>query len=241
MNAIEIKKLSKSFKERKVVNELSFSVESGSVFGLLGQNGAGKTTTIKMLCGLLRPSSGEVFVEGKSVTDETEEVKKLISLSPQETAAAKKLTVRENLELVAEIYGAGKKEAAERAEEMMKVFSLSERSKDRAGTLSGGTARRLSIAMALINRPRVLFLDEPTLGLDVRARRRLWEQIEKLKGKMTVVLTTHYLEEAQALCDKIAIFGNGSLRAIGTAKEICEKSGFEKFEDAFLFYTEKEV
>ena len=240
MNSIEIKNLSKRFKDRAAVDNLSLSIKEGGVFGLLGQNGAGKTTTIKMLCGLLEPTSGDALIEGKSIITQSHEVKKLIGISPQETATAKKLTVFENLEFVAEIYGASAKESKEKAGEMLRRFSLSDRAKDRASSLSGGMARKLSIAMALISEPKVLFLDEPTMGLDVRAKRELWRVVEELKGKMTVILTTHYLEEAEALCDEIAIMGGGKLRALGTAKDITEQSGQKDFEDAFLFYTESE-
>lgn len=240
MNSIEIKELSKSFKNRKAVDSLSLEIESGKIFGLLGQNGAGKTTTIKMLCGLLAPDSGDALIEGNSIVTELQKVKQLVSVSPQETAVAKKLTVFENLEFIAEIYGDKKSEAKKKAEAMLEKFSLSERAKDKAKSLSGGMERKLSIAMALINEPRVLFLDEPTLGLDVRARRELWKFIESLKGKMTIILTTHYLEEAEALCDKIAIMNRGKLCALGTAEEITKQSGLENFEDAFLFFTDKE-
>ena len=240
MNSIELKELSKQFGSRTAVDKLTLSVEQGTVFGLLGQNGAGKTTTIKMLCGLLSPSSGNALVEGISVTAKPQEVKKLVAVSPQETAVAKQLTVFENLEFVAEIYGANKSTAKDKAQEMLLRFGLADRAKDTAKSLSGGMARKLSIAMALISKPKVLFLDEPTLGLDVRARRELWRVIEELNGKMTVVLTTHYLEEAQALCSKIAIMSCGSLRALGTAQEIMKLSNTDNFEDAFLFFTEKE-
>ena len=240
MNSIELKKLSKQFGSRTAVDKLTLSVEQGTVFGLLGQNGAGKTTTIKMLCGLLSPSSGDALIEGISVADKPQEVKKLVAVSPQETAVAKKLTVFENLEFIAEIYGASKSAAKETAQEMLLRFGLADRAKDTAKSLSGGMARKLSIAMALISKPKVLFLDEPTLGLDVRARRELWRVIEELNGKMTVVLTTHYLEEAQALCSKIAIMSCGELRALGAAEEIMKQSNTDNFEDAFLFFTEKE-
>lgn len=240
LNAIETKALSKSFKERKAVDSLSVSVEEGTVFGLLGQNGAGKTTTIKMLCGLLTPTGGDAFIEGISILSRPHEVKKIIGISPQETAAAKNLTVLENLEFIAEVYGAKKDKAKRKAEEMLRRFSLSDRAKDKAKSLSGGMERRLSIAMALQSEPKVLFLDEPTLGLDVRARRELWRLIESLKGKMTVVLTTHYLEEAEALCNKIAIMNSGKLHALGTSEEIIGQSGADNFEDAFLRLTETE-
>lgn len=240
MNSIELKELSKQFGSRTAVDKLTLSVEQGTVFGLLGQNGAGKTTTIKMLCGLLSPSSGDALIEGISVADKPQEVKKLVAVSPQETAVAKKLTVFENLEFIAEIYGASKSAAKETAQEMLLRFGLADRAKDTAKSLSGGMARKLSIAMALISKPKVLFLDEPTLGLDVRARRELWRVIGELNGKMTVVLTTHYLEEAQALCSRIAIMSCGSLRTLGTAQEIMKLSNTDNFEDAFLFFTEKE-
>ncbi len=240
MNSIELKELSKQFGSRTAVDKLTLSVEQGTVFGLLGQNGAGKTTTIKMLCGLLSPCGGDALIEGISVTSKPQEVKKLVAVSPQETAVAKNLTVFENLEFVAEIYGANKSTAKEKAQEMLLRFGLADRAKDKAKSLSGGMARKLSIAMALISKPKVLFLDEPTLGLDVRARRELWNVIGELNGKMTVVLTTHYLEEAQALCNKIAIMSCGLLRALGTAEEIIKQSNTDNFEDAFLFFTEKE-
>lgn len=240
MNSIELKELSKQFGSRTAVDKLTLSVEQGTVFGLLGQNGAGKTTTIKMLCGLLSPCGGDALIEGISVTSKPQEVKKLVAVSPQETAVAKNLTVFENLEFVAEIYGANKSTAKEKAQEMLLRFGLADRAKDKAKSLSGGMARKLSIAMALISKPKVLFLDEPTLGLDVRARRELWNVIGELNGKMTVVLTTHYLEEAQTLCSKIAIMSCGLLRALGTAEEIIKQSNTDNFEDAFLFFTEKE-
>ena len=240
MNAIEIKSLSKSYKTRKAVDALSLSVEQGTVFGLLGQNGAGKTTTIKMLCGLLTPTDGDAFINGNSVVSKPQEVKKIIGISPQETAVAKNLTALENLEFIAEIYGAERNEAKEKAKAMLKRFNLSDRANEKAKSLSGGMERRLSIAMALQSEPKVLFLDEPTLGLDVRARRELWRLIESLKGKMTVILTTHYLEEAEALCDKIAIMNSGRLCALGTSEEIIKQSKAENFEDAFLRLTETE-
>lgn len=240
MNSIELKELSKQFGSRTAVEKLTLSVEQGTVFGLLGQNGAGKTTTIKMLCGLLSPSSGSALVEGISVTAGPQEVKKLVAVSPQETAIAKNLTVFENLEFIAEIYGASRRAAKETAQEALLRFGLADRAKDKARSLSGGMARKLSIAMALISKPKVLFLDEPTLGLDVRARRELWRVIEELNGKITVVLTTHYLEEAQALCGRIAVMSRGSLCALGTAEEIMKQSNTDNFEDAFLFFTDKE-
>ena len=220
---------------------LDLSVREGECFALLGQNGAGKTTTIKMLSGLLLPDAGDAYLMGKSIVNETNEVKKVINVSPQETAVAPLLSVRENLTFIAGVYGMDKKHAALCAQQMMEKFSLTDRAKDRAKTLSGGMQRRLSIAMALISEPKVLFLDEPTLGLDVRARRDLWKVIEGLKGQITIVLTTHYLEEAEALCDRIAVMHGGKLQALGSAEELKTLTGTASFEDAFLALTEGEV
>ena len=241
MNAIEIKGLTRRFKNRVAVDGLDLAIKQGECFALLGQNGAGKTTTIKMLSGLLLPDAGDAYLMGKSIVKETNEVKKLINVSPQETAVAPLLSVRENLTFIAGVYGMEKTQAACCAREMMETFGLAERAKDRAKTLSGGMQRRLSIAMALISDPKVLFLDEPTLGLDVRARRELWKVIEGLKGKITIVLTTHYLEEAEALCDRIAVMHGGKLQAMGTAEELKAFTGTASFEDAFLALTEGEV
>lgn len=240
MNAIEIEELTRIFKRRRAVDQLSLTVRQGELFALLGQNGAGKTTTIRMLCGLLRPSGGDARLMGHSVVREPEKVKRVISLSPQETAVAAKLTVRENLRLVAEIYGTGRCEAEQKAEKMLEVFGLTVRAKERAKTLSGGMQRKLSLAMALIPEPAILFLDEPTLGLDVRARRELWDVVRALKQHMTIVLTTHYLEEAEALADRIGIMGEGRLQALGTVDQIKQTAGAETLEDAFLQMTEAE-
>lgn len=240
MNSIEIKGLTRKFKNRKAVNSLELSISEGEMFALLGQNGAGKSTTIKMLSCLLIPTQGDAYMLGKSIKNDYEEVKKFINASPQETAVAPKLTVKENLELIARIYGSDKKEATEQAKKMMKDFQLADRANDKAKSLSGGMQRRLSIAMALISNPKILFLDEPTLGLDVRARRDLWEIIAGLKGKITIILTTHYLEEAENLADRIAIMNNGELKVMGTVDEILEKTKAPNFEEAFLSLTDKE-
>lgn len=240
MDAIRIAGLSRSFGRRTAVDGLDLTIREGELFALLGQNGAGKTTTIRMLCGLLSPNSGDGFIMDKSVVSQTGEVKQIINVSPQETAVAAKLTVRENLEFVAEVYGFRGREAKERAQQMMDTFDLADRANDRAKSLSGGMQRRLSIAMALISQPKVLFLDEPTLGLDVRARRELWKHIEQLKGSMTIILTTHYLEEAEALADRIGIMSAGKLIALGTAGEIKEATGASTLEDAFLQLTDGE-
>ncbi|MCX8129544.1 MAG: ABC transporter ATP-binding protein [Clostridia bacterium] len=241
MNAIEIANLTKTFKNRIAVHSLNLSIAKGEFFALLGQNGAGKTTTIKMLCCLLTPTSGDAVLLGDSITKHPAAVKQKLNVSPQETAVAPKLSVRENLELIAEIYGSSKHQARVKADDMITRFGLSDRAKDKAKTLSGGMQRRLSIAMALISDPEIIFLDEPTLGLDVRARRELWNVLKELKGKITIVLTTHYLEEAEALSDRIGIMHGGKLQALGTVEELKAKTGSNTLEDAFLMLTEKEV
>lgn len=239
MNAIETKNLTKKYKDKTAVDELNLTVREGELYGLLGVNGAGKSTTIKMLSTLTCPTSGDAEVLGHGIISERAKVKELINVSPQETAVAAKLSVRENLEFTARIYGADKQTARKKAEETIEEFDMEEIAKQKAGTLSGGWQRRLSIAMALISEPKLLFLDEPTLGLDVLARRELWHVIEKLKGKITVILTTHYLEEAEALCDRIGIMSKGKLRAEGTAEELKARAGTDDFEEAFIRITEE--
>lgn len=240
MNAIDVRGLARSFRARRAVNGLSLTIEEGEIFALLGQNGAGKTTTIRMLCGLLRPDAGDAFLLGKSVVSEPEKVKRIINVSPQETAVAPKLSAQENLMLIARIYGAGREEAEARAAEMLQAFHMEGRAKDRAKSLSGGLQRRLSLAMALISQPKILFLDEPTLGLDVRARLDLWDYIRSLKGRMTIVLTTHYLEEAESLSDRIGIMSRGEMKLTGTAEKIRAQTGTETLEQAFLTLTDEE-
>ncbi|MGN0631569.1 MAG: ABC transporter ATP-binding protein, partial [Ruminococcus sp.] len=222
MTAVEVKELTKKYKSITAVDGISFNVESGELFALLGVNGAGKTTTIRMLSCLSAPASGEAFVCGHSCTKEPEMVKAVTGISPQDTAVAGNLTVKENLEFMARIYGFGKEKVSARTEEMISLFNMSEVRNSRAKTLSGGWQRKLSIAMALISEPKILYLDEPTLGLDVLARRELWSAIEKLKGKITIILTTHYMEEAEKLSDRIAIMIGGRIAAIGTLSEIEE-------------------
>lgn len=237
MNAIEIRGLTKRFKARTAVDHLDLTVSQGECFALLGANGAGKTTTVRMLCGLTAPTEGDALVMGHSIRCALNEVKRVLSVSPQETAVAPRLTVRENLMLMARLHGLS--DAEGRAERLMAALSLTERSKERAGKLSGGWQRRLSIAMALVSEPQVLFLDEPTLGLDVRARRELWQLIERLRGQMTVVLTTHYLEEAEAMADRIGVMSAGRMVALGTAEQIRQNAGANTLEDAFLALTEE--
>lgn len=232
MNAIETSALTKKYKDLTAVNALDLSIGEGELFALLGVNGAGKSTLIKMLSCLAEPTSGDAKIFGHSIITESHEVKKLINVSPQETAVAPNLSVRENLEFIAGIYGA--KNPWESASREIEEMGLSSVAGKKAKTLSGGWQRRLSIAMALISEPKLLFLDEPTLGLDVIARRELWSVIKKLRSRTTVILTTHYLEEAESLSDRIGIMSHGSLVACGTAEELVALSGKENFEDAFV-------
>ena len=234
MTAIQTTNLTKRFREKTAVDGLTLAVEEGELFALLGVNGAGKTTTIRMLSCLTPPTSGDAVLFGDSIVAAPQRVKAKINVSPQETAVARNLTVRENLEMIAGIYGAGKRDAAERAAQMMDALGLAGAARQRAKTLSGGYQRRLSIAMALITRPSVLFLDEPTLGLDVLARRELWQVIKGLRGRVTVILTTHYMEEAESLSDRIGIMSGGKLRAVGTAAALVSRTGAATFEDAFI-------
>jgi len=234
MNAIETHKLTKRYKDLTAVDGLDLTVRQGELFALLGVNGAGKTTTIKMLSCLTRPSAGDALLLGRSVTAEPEAVKKLLAVSPQDSAVAPKLTVAENLELLARIADCDKAEAAARVEALSRELGLGQVLRKAAGKLSGGWQRRLSIAMALVLHPRILFLDEPTLGLDVLARSELWELIRGLKGSMTIILTTHYMEEAEALSDRIGVMGAGRLLCVGTAAELKARTGRASLEEAFI-------
>ncbi len=234
MNAIETRKLTKKYKNKTAVAGIDLTVEEGELFALLGVNGAGKTTTVRMLCCLSEPTDGECFVCGHSCLKSREEVKKIVGISPQDTAVAENLTIRENLSLICGIYGYDKETSEQRISEMIGLFSMKEVENSRAKTLSGGWKRKLSIAMALIARPRVLFLDEPTLGLDVLARRELWSVVEALKGKITIVLTTHHMEEAEHLADRIAIMIDGKIAASGTLAELEKQSGREGLEESFV-------
>ena len=234
MNAILTQNLCKTYGGVHAVNDLNLTVEEGELFALLGVNGAGKTTTIKMLSCLTRPTSGDAQILGHSVTNDAINVKKRINVSPQETAVAPNLSVKENLLLICGLYGDDKKTAREKTAQMIERLGLQDVEKRRAGTLSGGWQRRLSIAMALCSDPKVLFLDEPSLGLDVLVRRELWDVIRELKGHVTIVLTTHYLEEAEALCDRVGVMAHGRLVAVGMPRELIEKTGKANFEDAFV-------
>ncbi len=234
MDAIKTIELTKKYKDVTAVDGLNLTVRQGELLSLLGVNGAGKTTTIKMLTGLTRPTTGDAFLNGKSILTGSAAVKAMIAVSPQETAVAPNLTVRENLELMAGVHGLPKPEAKDKAAELSDRFGLGTIANKRAGKLSGGWQRRLSIAMALISDPQILFLDEPTLGLDVLARSDLWDMIRALKGNMTVILTTHYMEEAEALSDRVAIMKSGRLLLTGTPAEIKAQAGTDKFDEAFV-------
>ena len=233
-NAIEIKNLTKDYKDVRAVDHLNLEIHEGELFALLGVNGAGKTTTIKMLCCITKPDDGDAFLKGNSISEDSEKVKAIIGVSPQETAVAKNLTVSENLQLMCGVHGFDKETSEKKIASMIEQFSLQKVKDKRSSKLSGGWQRRLSIAMALISDPEILFLDEPTLGLDVIARSELWDKIRSLKGKMTIILTTHYMEEAEELSDRIGIMRDGHLLAVGTADELKQKTGKEKFEDAFI-------
>ena len=234
MDAIIIKELTKKYKDVTAVESLSLSVKQGELFSLLGVNGAGKTTTIKMLSCLTAPTSGDALLLGKSIISESSAVKEVIAVSPQETAIAPGLSVRENLELICGIYGFNKEKQAKKIEDLTNILDLTNIGNKKAGKLSGGWQRRLSIAMALISEPKILFLDEPTLGLDVIARSELWDIIRALKGKVTIVLTTHYMEEAEALSDRIAIMKDGALLVCDTPDAIKAKTGENSIENAFI-------
>ena len=234
MQAIQTAALTKRYKEITAVDGLDLQIQRGELFSLLGVNGAGKTTTIKMLTGLTAPTGGEAYVGGYSITREPEQAKRLIGVSPQETAVAPNLSVRENLELICGIHGFSRQKTLEKIRELSARFSLEGVLNRRAGKLSGGFQRRVSIAMALISEPEILFLDEPTLGLDVLARHELWELIRALKTNCTIILTTHYMEEAAALSDRIGILKNGRLLAVGTVEELNRRAGTQDFETAFV-------
>ena len=234
MNAIEIQNLTKKYKDVVAVDSLSLEVKQGELFSLLGVNGAGKTTTIKMLSCLTQPTGGDAFLLGKSIRTEAAAVKRLIAVSPQETAVAPGLSVRENLALMCGVHGFSKEKREAKIAELTDLLGLDTVANKKAGKLSGGWQRRLSIAMALISEPEILFLDEPTLGLDVLARSDLWELIRQLKTRMTILLTTHYMEEAEALSDRVAIMKDGRLLLCDTPEAIKEKAGTDNFEQAFV-------
>ena len=231
MNIITINNVCKNYKSKKALENVSLSIKQGELFGLLGVNGAGKTTLIKILCGLTRKTSGTITINNFSLDEEIDKIKEIIDISPQETSVANNLTVKENLEFFANIYN---NNDVKTIDEIIDIFNLNEVLNQRAKTLSGGYKRRLSIAIALISKPKILFLDEPTLGLDVFARRELWNIIKKLQKNITIILTSHYLEEIENLCDRVAILSNGKLLKTGTIEEIKQITNTQNFEDAFM-------
>ena len=234
MIEIELKSLTKQYKDLTAVDHLSLKVERGELFGLLGVNGAGKTTTIKMLSTLTAPTSGDALISGHSILTDKQEIRRIIAISPQETAVAENLSVRDNLRMMAGIYSMSKEAASQKIAELSGALGLTAVLDKRAKKLSGGYKRRLSIAMALINSPEVLFLDEPTLGLDVIARAELWDAIKAIKGNLTIILTTHYLEEAEEMCDRLAVMKSGRLITVGTADDIMAQAGEDDLEKAFV-------
>ena len=234
MLSVKTTGLMKRYKTITAVKDLCLEIQQGELFSLLGVNGAGKTTTIKMLTCLTQPTAGDVTVGGYSIIREPEQVKRLIGVSPQETAVAPNLSVKENLELICGIHGFSKEKTTAKIMELSGQFDLGEVLRRKAGKLSGGWQRRVSIAMALISEPQILFLDEPTLGLDVLARHDLWDVIRSLKGKITIILTTHYMEEAEILSDRIGIMKNGRLLAVGSVGELNKLAETDDFETAFV-------
>lgn len=234
MDAIRIEALTKKYTDVVAVDNLSLCVKKGELFSLLGVNGAGKTTTIKMLSCLTKATSGDAFLNGKSISKNSADVKSIIAVSPQETAVALGLSVRENLELMCGVHGFAKEKRAAKIAELTELLGLEHVINKKAGRLSGGWQRRLSIAMALISEPEILFLDEPTLGLDVLARSDLWDIIRSLKGAVTIILTTHYMEEAEALSDRIAIMKDGKLLVCDTAEKIKQMAETDNIEQAFI-------
>ncbi len=232
---IEINNLTKKFKEKTAVNNVTLTIKDGELFSLLGVNGAGKSTMIKMLSGLIKPTSGSIKINDFDMKKDSTKIKEILNVSPQETAVALNLSVKENLEFMAGVYQIKNKE--EKIKELINIFKLNDVLNQKAKTLSGGYKRKLSIAISLINNPKILFLDEPTLGLDVISRRELWNIIQKQKDKMTIILTTHYMEEAEALSDRVGIINKGLLIELDTPSKIITKTKSKNLEEAFIKIT----
>ncbi len=241
MDAIKTVGLTKKYRDVTAVDNLNLTIKQGELFALLGVNGAGKTTALKMLSCLTPPTRGDAFLNGRSIVSDLAAVKSLIGVSPQETAVAPNLSVKENLALMCGVHGFTRQKSRSRTAELAEHLDLSRIMNKKAGKLSGGWQRRLSIAMAIVSEPEILFLDEPTLGLDVLARSDLWNSIRSLKGKTTVILTTHYMEEAEMLSDRIGIMKDGKLLALGSAKEIKKRAGTDRFEEAFIRIVKEDV
>lgn len=230
-NIISINNVCKFYKKNQALNNVCLEIKQGELFGLLGVNGAGKTTLIKIICGLTKKTSGSISINGYNLDNQIDKIKEIVDISPQETSVAQNLTVKENLEFFAKVYNQNN---IENINEIASVFKLNDVLNQKAKTLSGGYKRRLSIAIALISKPQILFLDEPTLGLDVFARRELWEIIKKLKEKITIIITSHYLEEIENLCDRVAVMSKGKILQTGTIQQIKQLAKTETFEDAFI-------
>lgn len=234
MDAIKIRGLKKEYKDVIAVDEIDLDIQEGELFALLGVNGAGKTTLIKMLSTLTKPTGGDAWISGYSIRSEEKKIREIIDVSMQETAIARRLTVEENIVFYASLHGQSKPGIEKTKQKAYDVFGLDSVKNKRAEKLSGGWQRKLSIALALVSNPKVLFLDEPTISLDVIARRELWETIRSLKGKMTMILTTHYMEEAEALADRIGIMKDGKLLFVGSKDVLFRQTGKNSVEDAFI-------
>lgn len=229
---LEINNLTKKYNDKIVLNNITLDIKDNELFALLGMNGAGKTTMLKILSTLILPTSGKLKINGLDIKDDILKIKEIINISPQETAIALNLTVKENLDFIAGIYRISNK--YEKINELVNKFNLNDILNQKCKTLSGGQKRKLSIALSLINNPKVLFLDEPTLGLDVIARKELWNIIKELKSSMTIILTTHYMEEAEYLSDRVGILNNGILKCLDTPKGIIYRTNSNNLEEAFI-------
>jgi len=240
---IEARNVVKTFGEIKAVDDISFDVKAGEIFAFLGPNGAGKSTTISMLTTMLRPTSGQLTLNGHDVTKEQDAARKSFGIVFQDPALEEELTAYENMVIHAVLYGIPKTDETKRIEELLRLVDLWERKDSYVKTYSGGMRRRLEIARGLLHHPKILFLDEPTLGLDTQTRNLLWDYVEKLSRHegMTIFFTTHYLDEAEAVADRIAIIDHGKIVATGTTKQLAKQTGTKTLEDAYLSLTGKEV
>ncbi len=244
--AIEVRNLKKHFRTKlenvKALDDISFNVKSGEIFGLLGPNGAGKTTTINILIGLIKPTDGSATIYGYDIQDHISKAKELIGVCPQEHAVFKFLSGRENIELFGNLYSMPKDKIKKRADELIDKLNFSNASKHKTKGYSGGMLSQLNLIISIINNPKIIFLDEPTVGMDPRARRKTWEFIGNFKNeRKTVLLTTHYIEEAEALCDRVAIIDYGELLDIGSPKDLMKKYESDNLEDVFMNITGRKI
>ena len=239
---IVIDNLSKKFEDVTAVDQLSLTVPKGELFGLLGPNGAGKTTTINVLCGLLKPTSGSVFVSGFNVEKEVQKVKQLIGVCPQDTAVFPYLTGRENIEFFGNLHTMSKEDLNRNVTTLLKNMGLTEDADRRVGKYSGGMRRRVNLVMALVHDPAIAFLDEPTAAMDPQSRRAVWEFINGLKAEeKTIILTTHYMEEAEELCDRVGIIDYGNLIALGAPNQLMNQYDAENLEEVFIQLTGRKI